>query len=104
MFKCELHDIYCEMHEYFPFYLNFRVSGKFPEIAGQATRSRQATHHWYAKNWVLKEELPGGRVPAARRRKVATHFWVFLDKLPGSDEHLPGDVSCLGSIFGFFEF
>jgi len=49
MFKCEMHDIYCEMHEYFPFCLNFCVSGKFP-----LTAYCQATYHGYANFGFLK--------------------------------------------------
>jgi len=57
--------------------LNFCVFGKFPEIAWQVTRSRQASHAVCVKSWVPKKEPPGGMTLAARRRMSVTQFLGF---------------------------
>jgi len=92
------------MHEHPLSWLEFRVSGIFPETAWRAMNCRQTTKAFLCYFWVPKEEPPGGMILNARRHLPVAPSFLGLYARPGSDEHSPGDASQFDSILVFWDF
>jgi len=52
--------------------------------------------------WVPEEELPGSKLPIARRHMLDSPSFLGFVELSGDDEHPPGDADQFGSILLFW--